>query len=272
MDRRAFYSIVAALFLVALLVTSAAYAAPTALVGLPEVAAQVSPLIRFSPPSSTVAAGVTFVVDVVVDNAVDLGAFEFTLSFDPAVVSLQSAALDGWLSSTGRTATALDLVQHAPGTYEFGGFTYAATRILGPGGTGTLAHLTFQAVAAGSSNLTFTAAQLTGTEWEPDPLTVVAPAMNSGSVTVTAPGGILGDANADGLVNSTDALIILSADAGFNVSMFCPMNCGDVNVDGYVDSTDALIVLSYDAGMTVPFALGQPGCPSSVVQPAGCTL
>jgi len=80
----------------------------------------------------------------------------------------------------------------------------------------------------------------------------------------------LGDVNDDEAVDSTDALITLSADAGINTSQFCPMNCGDVNADGLVDSTDALIILSYDAGMTLPFPVGQPGCPSSVTQPAGC--
>lgn len=272
MERRALYSIIVALCLIALFVSAGAHAAPTALAALPEAAALASPLIRFNPSSTTVAAGATFVVDVLVDNATDLGAFEFTLSFNPAVVSLQSATLGSFLSSTGRTAVALPLTQHASGTYEYGGYTYAATRVLGPNGTGTLARLTFQAVAAGSSSLTFTAAQLTGTEWEPDPLTVVTPTMNSGSVTVTAATGMLGDVNADGAVNSTDALIVLSADAGFPVSAFCPMNCGDTNADGFVNSTDALIILSYDVGMSVPFPLGQPGCPSSVTQPAGCSL
>jgi hypothetical protein len=86
-----------------------------------------------------------------------------------------------------------------------------------------------------------------------------------------APTAALGDVNADSLVDSTDALIILSADAGFNTSQFCPMNCGDTNADGLVDSTDTLIVLSFDAGMTVPFPVGQPGCPSSATQPPGCS-
>jgi hypothetical protein len=82
--------------------------------------------------------------------------------------------------------------------------------------------------------------------------------------------GTLGDVNGDGLADSTDALIILSADAGINTSQFCPMKCGNVNGDGYVDSTDALIVLSYDAAMSVPYPVGQPGCPFSVTQPPGC--
>jgi hypothetical protein len=87
---------------------------------------------------------------------------------------------------------------------------------------------------------------------------------------LSAQSGISGDVNGDGAPNSTDALIILSADVGMNTSWFCPMNCGDVNSDGLVNSTDALIILSYDVGMTIPFPVGQAGCPSSVTQPAGC--
>jgi hypothetical protein len=90
-------------------------------------------------------------------------------------------------------------------------------------------------------------------------------------VTVTEGGSILGDVNGDLLVNSTDALIILSCDVGLNTSSFCPMNCGDVNGDGVVNSTDALIILSYDVGMSVPYPVGEPGCPSSVTPCAGCT-
>ncbi len=81
----------------------------------------------------------------------------------------------------------------------------------------------------------------------------------------------LGGVNDDGLVDSTDALIILTADAGLNTSQFCPMNCGDVNADGLVNSTDALIILTYDVGMSVPFPVATGSCPSSITQPPGCS-
>ncbi len=93
----------------------------------------------------------------------------------------------------------------------------------------------------------------------------------TGTPTPTPEPAALGEVNGDGLADSTDALIVLSADAGIDTEQFCPLNCGDVNGDGYVDSTDALIVLSYDAGMNVPFPVGQPGCPASVAQPPGCS-
>ncbi len=92
------------------------------------------------------------------------------------------------------------------------------------------------------------------------------------AITGTTPAGLLGDVNDDAAVDSTDALIILSADVGFDVSPFCPMNCGDTNADGVVDSTDALIVLSYDVGFSIPFPVGEPGCPASITQPPGCNL
>ncbi|NLF52436.1 MAG: hypothetical protein GX577_15015, partial [Leptolinea sp.] len=86
-----------------------------------------------------------------------------------------------------------------------------------------------------------------------------------------APEGMLGDVNGSGGVDSTDALIVLSADAGINVTSFCPMNCGDVNRDGLVNSTDALILLSFDAGLGVSFDIGLPGCPLTITQPSGCS-
>ena len=83
---------------------------------------------------------------------------------------------------------------------------------------------------------------------------------------------ILGDVNGDGLVNSTDALIILSGDVGIPITQYCPARCGDINADGSVNSTDALIILSYDIGTSIPFPIGQAGaCPLNVTLCPGCS-
>jgi hypothetical protein len=82
---------------------------------------------------------------------------------------------------------------------------------------------------------------------------------------------ILGDVNRDGSVTSTDALVVLSCDAGQDTSQYCPINCGDVNGDHLANSTDALIILSHDAGMSTGYPLGQPGCPVDVEPGLGCT-
>lgn len=84
--------------------------------------------------------------------------------------------------------------------------------------------------------------------------------------------GILGDVNGDESVNATDALIVLSGEVGLDVTQFCPLLCGDVNGDSLVNSADALIILSFGSGMSVPFDLGQPGCPASVGEVEGCTV
>jgi uncharacterized repeat protein (TIGR02543 family) len=104
-----------------------------------------------------------------------------------------------------------------------------------------------------------------------NPLTLTITGDTAVTATFTPESGILGDVNGDDAVNSTDALIVLSCDVGMDTSGFCPMNCGDVNADGLINSTDALIILSYDVGMSVPYPVGQPGCPSSVTPCAGCT-
>jgi hypothetical protein len=86
------------------------------------------------------------------------------------------------------------------------------------------------------------------------------------------PEPLLGDANHDGLVNSTDALVVLKGDVGIDISQHCPIECGDVNDDGYVNSTDALIILKYDVGLSITQPVGTAGCYEGVVQPSGCSV
>jgi len=81
---------------------------------------------------------------------------------------------------------------------------------------------------------------------------------------------VLGDIDGDDDVTSTEALIILSCDAGVDTTQFCPMNCGDVNGDGAINSTDALVVLTYDVGLAVPYAVGVGVCPTGVAPCPGC--
>jgi len=83
---------------------------------------------------------------------------------------------------------------------------------------------------------------------------------------------LLGDVDLSGDVDSTDALIVLTADAGLPTTAYCPMNYGDVNGDGVVNSTDALIMLTYDVELPVGgLPVGQPVAePVLVTQPPGC--
>lgn len=82
------------------------------------------------------------------------------------------------------------------------------------------------------------------------------------------PAGVLGDVNGDGLVNSTDAAVILAYSVGNPVppDMQARINSeyGDVNTDGTTNPADALIILTYDVGLPVPYALGENFCPSEL--------
>jgi uncharacterized repeat protein (TIGR02543 family) len=85
---------------------------------------------------------------------------------------------------------------------------------------------------------------------------------------------LLGDVDLSGDVDSTDALIVLTADAGLDTTDYCPLNYGDVNSDGVVNSTDALIMLTYDVGLPVGgLPVGQPVVePVLSNQPPGCII
>ncbi len=105
----------------------------------------------------------------------------------------------------------------------------------------------------------------TATRWA-----IVAVPINPADGGVTR---LLGDVDRDGDADSTDALVVLTADAGLPAPGYCPMNYGDVDGNGLVNSTDALIILTYDAGLSVLFPLEQPVAePVLTKQPDGCLL
>ncbi len=76
---------------------------------------------------------------------------------------------------------------------------------------------------------------------------------------------LLGDVNGDGLINSTDAALILAFAVGNPIPPVAQarIDAGIGNVDGNnrTNSRDALIILSYDVGLPVDFPLGTAVCP-----------
>jgi hypothetical protein len=74
----------------------------------------------------------------------------------------------------------------------------------------------------------------------------------------------LGDVNGDDVVNSTDALIILSYDVNKPIPQEIlnriMVGIGDVNNDRVTNSTDVLYILSADVGIPVPVPIGQVFC------------
>ncbi|NQT24019.1 hypothetical protein HQ585_01555 [candidate division KSB1 bacterium] len=193
----------------------------------------------------------------------DLGSYTASLSWNTSrlsYVGYTGGTTTGWSAPTVNTS------QVGSGQIGFG-----AANASGSTGLINILNLTFDVIGSegqsGVENLEFSAMSAASTFTDLLPVLCI----DDCSYTINSSCGILGDVNSDDVVNSTDALIILSCDVGLDVSSFCPMNCGDVNDDGIVNSTDALILMSYDVGVSVPFPIGDPGCPSSVIPCAGCT-
>lgn len=117
-------------------------------------------VVRIAPVSQSVPAGNNVSLDVVVDNATDLGAYQFELSFAPSVLSFVSV-LDGpFLGSTGRTVQCFPPSIDAPaGIVRFACATFGASPP-GPGGSGVLAQLTFSTTCDGTSPLTLDSVSL----------------------------------------------------------------------------------------------------------------
>jgi hypothetical protein len=139
-----------------------------------------APAIRVEPQSSTVEPGTVFTVEVQAGDVVDLGSFDFTLTFSPTVLSVQSATLGTFLGSTGRSTGALGpLIDNAAGSVRFGAFSFGTAA--GPNGSGTLATLTLRALSSGSSPLHFASMQYTDTKI---PVHTEVPDPSDGSVTV----------------------------------------------------------------------------------------
>jgi len=137
-----------------------------------------NPTVRLGPADSTVAVGSTFTVTVMIDEAVDLGAFQFDLRYSPASVQVEAVTLGGFLASTGRTAaSAGPQIDNGTGFASFAGFSFGTQA--GPNGSGTLALVRLRAVGAGTSPLDLDKVQVIDTL-----VNSQVPRVDDGSVTV----------------------------------------------------------------------------------------
>ena len=109
-------------------------------------------VIRIEPVSTSVEQGATFTVTVSVQEAQDLGAFQFDLGFDPSIVQVDDVALGSFLGSTGRyTATIGPQIDNEAGLVRYSVFSYGSQP--GPDGDGALAVITMTAQALGTTAL-----------------------------------------------------------------------------------------------------------------------
>ena len=183
------------------------------------------PVLAVKPVSQTALGGDFITVDIMARSVSQLSSFAFTIDFNPEVLSVlkvQRASFAMWRPRP-KIIEDVDIWQPTVIDHEQGLITIAAdsTRKGGVTGTGTIATLTFQAIAVGESLLQFENVSLINALGED-----ILPELRHGSVQVIEfPPW---DANHDGVVNILD-FIIIQTNRGANT---------DVNGDGVTNILD----------------------------------
>ncbi|MDO8473308.1 MAG: cohesin domain-containing protein, partial [Dehalococcoidia bacterium] len=122
------------------------------------------------PSGQTTTLGQTFTASVAVSNAINLGAFEFTLAYSPTIVDVISVTVGAFPGSTGRTVVASGpSISATAGNFTFGAFSIGATPS-GPDGNGLLASLTLRANSSGVAGFTFQENMVTDIAGNPQPV------------------------------------------------------------------------------------------------------
>jgi hypothetical protein len=114
--------------------------------------ARQGPTVRIDPAQSVVEAGQTFDISVMIDEADDLGGFEFAMLFVSTTVTVDSVTVGDFVGSTGRSVIAVPpKIDNQAGRASLGVATVGSAP--GPTGTGVLAIVTLTAQGSGQSPL-----------------------------------------------------------------------------------------------------------------------
>jgi hypothetical protein len=109
-------------------------------------------------------AGATFDIDVLIEDVTDFGGFQFSIDYNPAIVTVENAAdvvLGPFLGSTGRGAIPVGpTIDNVAGKITYGAFTMGAAPP-GPSGNGLLATITFTVQSQANGLLDLNAVQIT---------------------------------------------------------------------------------------------------------------
>ena len=211
-------------------------------------------LVRVSPVAQSVTAGSNVSLTVMVDDVAapdGLGSYEFTLGFEPNVLSFVNFSNGAFLGSTGRDVTCLPPLFDVDGdtTVDPGfvrvGCVTTGPDPAGPTGDGVLGTITFSTSCAGSSDIEFNLVGLAGLLGES-----ISTGSSGGSVSVSggSPCPAQGDVNCDQRVNAIDAALILQLSAGLVSSLTC-QQAADANKDGTTNAIDAALILQFTAGL-----------------------
>ncbi len=125
--------------------------------------------VSIQPSSATVSVGSTFTVGVVISDAVDLGAFEFSMAYGPSIIEVITATLGSFPGSTGRSVVPTGpVIDPGAGTVTFAAYSLGGATP-GPTGNGHLAVLSLKALASGASGLHFVSGQVADRTGETQP-------------------------------------------------------------------------------------------------------
>ncbi len=124
-----------------------------AVAGIPGVSAMAPDTrLRIDPANLVVDLNEAFIVNVVIEEANNLAAFEFDLIYDPAILQVTEVAVGDFLESTGNSAVAMGPeVNHAEGRTTFGAVSFGGKP--GVNGTGVLATINCVAQREGRTTL-----------------------------------------------------------------------------------------------------------------------
>lgn len=168
---------------------------------------QSSTVLSIHPGSTDVNLGQTVTVDVYISGGVDVNAFDVGISYDPAVVSLESYATGGYLSNLAKV-------------YEESGtgskrLVYTQLATAGANGDGTLLSLTFKGLQAGSSAVSFNFAALSNSASESISLStengiinVISVPTGTATATATSPSPATSTATATATATATSTATV----------------------------------------------------------------
>jgi hypothetical protein len=112
------------------------------------------PVLSISASPDPALIGVPVVLDVQLGDVVDLYGYQFSLSFDPAILQATNVSAGPLLGSGGATFFDPGSIDNVAGTIAFV-FDTLLGPVPGVSGSGVLAQLSFDVVAAGTTSLAF---------------------------------------------------------------------------------------------------------------------
>ena len=140
-----------------------------------------SPIVAINPSGTTVAVGTTFTVNVDITGAIDLYSFEFDLGFDQDALIANEIVEGSFLSNEGATFFIPGTINNGTGTISFTANSLLSA-IPGANGNGTLATVSFTALAPSNSTLNLFNVVMLDSQ-----LSGIANSSATGLVTVTGP-------------------------------------------------------------------------------------